>query len=218
MGRTMILDRLKCDTRVEHERIERSVPLLADDLDRVTYSRYLEKLFGFYEPLERALGQQPWRHVGIDFEARRKTELLLSDLRYLEYDEAALAAVPRCAALPPLPDLPAALGCLYVLEGSTLGGQILSRHVASRLGLGSAAGGAFLASYGKAVGPMWRAFGERLAAFPCDEATQDRMVESARATFHSLERWLTAPALAEQQATAPAIGTQGILRGDAGAW
>lgn len=213
----MTLDRLKRGTRVEHERIERAVPLLTDELDRATYRRYLEKLLGFYDPLERALAQHPWHHAGIDFEVRRKTELLLCDLRALGYDEAALAALARCAALPPLPDLPAALGCLYVLEGSTLGGQILSRHVAHRLGLGPAAGGAFLASYGKAVGPMWRALGERLAAFPCDEDTQDRMVESARATFHTLERWLTVPALVEQRGVTPAPEGQGILWGDANA-
>ncbi|HEX2570655.1 MAG TPA: biliverdin-producing heme oxygenase [Polyangia bacterium] len=203
----MILIRLKSGTSAEHERIERAVPLLADDLDRATYGRYLEKLLGFYEPLEQALAPHPWHLVGIDFAARRKTELLVRDLCYLGYDEAALANVARCAALPPLPDLPAALGCLYVLEGSTLGGQILSRHVARRLGLSPATGAAFLAPYGKAVGPMWRTFSERLEAFPCDEATQDRMVESARATFHALERWLTRSSLAleEPQAAAPAL-------------
>jgi heme oxygenase len=206
MGRTMILVKLKHGTRAEHERIECAVPLLSDSLDRVTYDRYLEKLLGFHEPLEHALALHPWQQVGIDFEARRKTELLLRDLRYLGYSEAALAAVARCTALPPLPDLPAALGCLYVLEGSTLGGQILSRHVTRQLGLAPAAGCAFLASYGKAVGPMWRTFGERLAAFPCDEATADRMVESARATFRALEHWLTAPTLAEPQVTAPELG------------
>lgn len=211
----MILARLKYGTRVEHERIERAVPLLADDLDLVRYGRYLEKLFGFYEPLEQALAPHPWGQVGIDFEARRKTELLVRDLRHLGYSDAAFAAVERCTALPPLPDLPAALGCLYVIEGSTLGGQILSRHVARRLGLVPAAGCAFLASYGKAVGPMWRTFGERLAAFPCDEATQDRMVESARATFHALERWLTRPALAHQRVAAQAPGSQEISWGDA---
>jgi heme oxygenase len=209
----MILAELKRGTRAEHERIERSVPLLSGDLDHATYTSYLEKLLGFYEPLEDALAPHPWHEVGLAFADRRKTGLLMHDLGHLGYDEAALAAVARCTELPRLSDLPAALGCLYVLEGATLGGQILTRHIERRLGLAPATGCAFLASYGAAVGVMWRQFGEGLTAFPCDDKTTRRMVQSARTTFHAFERWLTAPAA--RQTAEPEPGGEGILWGDA---
>ena len=51
------------------------------------------------------------------------------------------------------------IGCLYVLEGSTLGGQFILRALQERLGLSPDREARFFASYGKHVGSMWKSFG-----------------------------------------------------------
>ncbi len=68
-----------------------------------------------------------------------------------------MLALPRCSRILSLPDLAQALGCLYVLEGATLGGQVLSRRSAEPFGFTRAHGCAFFHRYGDQVGPLWQA-------------------------------------------------------------
>lgn len=190
-----ILQQLARGTSDMHARIERCVPLLDANLHIDTYDAYLEAMLGFYEPFEAVLAGFGWHRVGLDFLRRRKTYLIVRDLRHLGHDDRMIAAIPRCRDLPRPTDLLQALGCLYVLEGATLGGHVLTRRVKQSLGLSPASGCAFLASYGKDVGPMWRAFGSALArAMRADNAQEmtarSRMVAAARDTFFRLERWL----------------------------
>jgi heme oxygenase len=91
-------------------------------------------------------------------------------------------------ALPAVPDTDRALGRLYVLEGSTLGGAFIDRHLASLPSLAGVRIRAF-SPYGGETGAMWAAFRrvtrERVAAGGDAEA----MVDSARETFRALAAW-----------------------------
>ena len=50
------------------------------------------------------------------------------------------------------------LGRMYVMEGSTLGGQYIARHVEETLGLSSGEGNSYFRGYGEATGERWREF------------------------------------------------------------
>jgi heme oxygenase len=78
------------------------------------------------------------------------------------------------------------------MEGSTLGGQIIARHVAAHLGLRPDHGLAFFSSYGEAVGARWKETREALVCFAEETAAEDAMVEAARRTFTALAAWLDA--------------------------
>lgn len=101
-----------------------------------------------------------------------------------------MAALPRCTGLPLLTTPAQAFGCLYVLEGATLGGQLTSRLLAQRFGLGSDHGGAFFASYGEQVGPMWWGFRAALSTFAADTGTDEAIVQTACDTFAAFENWV----------------------------
>jgi heme oxygenase len=156
------------------------------------YRAYLARLLGFYAPVEAALGARAWAPAGLDFEARRKVPLLVADLVSLGLAEGAQAALPRCAEIPGLPDLPEALGCAYVLEGATRGGRVLSRLAGEALGVTRARGCAFLTGYGDAGDAMWQAFRRGVEAAVPDEGTGARVLAAARETFALLQRWLEA--------------------------
>ena len=79
---------------------------------------------------------------------------------------------------------------MYVLEGSTLGGAIIARHVERELGLQVDTGCAFFRSYGRNVGRMWKEFGARLLAVSGPE-TDEIIIASANRTFEGLRTWLT---------------------------
>ncbi len=123
-----IMARLREETRPEHDAIEGVLDLMDNNLTLARYRRRLEQFHGCYAPLERRLQEIcDWTDHGVDLSRRRKTPLLESDLRALGVE--AVESLPVCQDLPKLIDAADGFGCLYVLEGSTLGGQFISRHV-----------------------------------------------------------------------------------------
>jgi heme oxygenase (biliverdin-IX-beta and delta-forming) len=183
------LDVLKAQTRPEHDAIEHAIRLTSPSITVEIYRRTLERFYGFYRPLEPVLldpGQ--WPDAALDMTARRKTARLVADLQDLEVDVARLAI---CGDMPPLDTPSDRWGCLYVIEGSTLGGQVIGRHLERRLGLTPAFGARFLQPYGARTGPMWQAVRSGLTAHASSEETQRRVVASAIATFRGLCRWMS---------------------------
>lgn len=187
----MLMARLREETRSYHDRLERgplSRGLVGEELAHRFYTAVLGVNYGFYAPLEaRLLAAADWDILGFDLTARLKTPLLEADLAHFGLEGELLHALPSCTNLPHLPDLPAALGCMYVLEGATLGSQIIARHLATRLTIGTASGAAFYNSYNKQVPVMWRSFKEFVEEHGATR--QDAVIAAASATFAALEAW-----------------------------
>ena len=101
-----------------------------------------------------------------------------------------LENLPICDQLPVIDSSAACLGVLYVLEGATLGGQILRREISARLGLEADNGAAFLDVYGAATGRRWREFIEYLGNRPMTADEREAVVIAAQTTFSCFERWL----------------------------
>jgi heme oxygenase len=182
-----IMSDLREATRVDHDAIERSLGLMATDVSLARYVRTLERFYGYYKPLEHRLHDiSGLTDVIDDWDLRHKVPLLKRDLQHWGRNERTL---PQCSALPRLDDVLDALGCLYVLEGATLGGRILTRHFRIRFGVSGDAGGAFFAGYGERTGVMWQAFGRSVMAIPLTANQGERIVQCARATFRTLQTW-----------------------------
>lgn len=181
-----ILARLRAETRPYHDAVEQNEfnrALAAGTPDAAATARFLGKLFGFLQPYEAALRSHAaalgpaW-----EVEARQRAHLILDDLRV------PAAQLPLCPAPPPLATLPQLLGAMYVLEGSTLGGQVLARQQAK-------AGSdlyRYFTGYGPLTGPRWKAFCGLLAA-AATPATEEEIVQSAIGTFQRLADWLACP-------------------------
>ena len=186
----MILALLKQRTTPVHKRLEHGLGLDRNLHTLADYRRLLCGFYGLYAPLEIALEAVFEAHpLPLDFAARRKVPWLERDLHALGLSAPELRAIPHCPTLPALGNLAAALGCLYVLEGATLGGQVIARYVAQTWGLTPAHGSAFFHSYGARVGECWRAFGAVLSAYAAG-APQEHILGAAYATFIAFERWL----------------------------
>lgn len=115
---------------------------------------------------------------------------MVRDLEFLGLSSRDIEELPRCQKVPLSQTFAQALGCTYVLEGSTLDGQVITRHLRRELGVEIEGASAFFASYGAEVGPMWREFVAVLEAYPFDEAQQNALVKSACDTFEALDEWL----------------------------
>jgi heme oxygenase (biliverdin-IX-beta and delta-forming) len=200
-----LLSRLKHDTAASHTRLENALDLMRDDLQRDEYIALLGRFHGYVSAWEAAVGVALPASLAGFFDARRKTPLLAADLVALTGDagEAAASVVASSQDLPRLPNVGAAIGSMYVMEGSTLGGRFIAPHVARLLGLTPGQGNAYFDAYGDRTGSMWNAFRDTAAA-NVPEAQYDDAVEAAIATFESLQAWLCAAPLDIRHAQASA--------------
>lgn len=182
-----VLNDLRAGTHTLHVALEQRLPFFSDTLDLEYYTCLLSAYFGFYQALEDRLTHSAFIPSGFDLAARLKTPALVQDLRALGVDPHAL---PRCQHLPTVRSEAQALGVLYVLEGATLGGNVLRKRVAEHLGLDADNGGAFLFVYGEDTGQHWKAFIEFLGSVPLDATGRSEAAQAACSTFSCFEQWL----------------------------
>lgn len=190
VGVSLVLQNLRAETAPLHIALEERLPFFSPVLDPNHYQRLLQAYYGFYQPLETRLLDS--HQVPADFvlTERLKTATLHGDLLALGLTEREIAGLPLCQSLPVTDSPEACLGVLYVLEGATLGGQILRREIAARLNLDATNGAAFLDIYGDATGRRWREFISYLASFPLEAAERQTVVKAAQTTFACFESWL----------------------------
>ncbi len=191
------MDRLRKATGELHREIERVTGVL--DGGRERYVWFIAKQYGFHAALEprlaEILGSPPPAALGLDLERRRRAHLYAADLLHFELHPARL---PRCAALPSVTSPARALGALYVLEGSTLGGAFLLAQLRRTLGIAPGAGASGIAPYGDGLFGMWVAYTDALDRFVRENPEQeDEVIEGARETFESMIAWMREPAPAE---------------------
>lgn len=187
----MILPRLKLATQARHAALESRSVLLDPGLSHATYRESLRRFFGYYAALEaRMLRSHAWCDAGLAYGDRLKTPLLARDLAVLGVDLDELAQAPLCLALPDLRSAARIFGCLYVIEGATLGGQIITRHLQASVGVTPQSGAAFFGGYGAHTGSQWKAFGVQLNNFALRSGSDDQITAGANETFATLDRWL----------------------------
>ena len=174
-------------TRGPHERLERALPLTDPGLSLDTYRAIVGAFYGYYAPLERRLA--PASAGAIQVRGRTKLPRLRADLRALGSSDAEVKALPRCTRLPEITTCGHVLGCLYVVEGATLGGRVIARALHDHLGVGPATGAAFFEGYGLETGAMWRALVAQLEA---SRWPRGETLATAVETFVAFERWLAA--------------------------
>lgn len=192
-----MLSELREATRPQHEAIENELALATREWDLQTYTLLLGRWLRYLEPLEARLADRPeWLEWGYDFEARRKAPLLRRDLAVMP--EVLDGRGTESLQWPEVTHFGAALGCLYVLEGSTLGGQVLSRRFGEILGIGPDSGLAYFSGYGELTGQRWRQTLGLLEMVPnslsrdsqAQAALTSGAVSAARMTFETLRCWL----------------------------
>jgi len=182
-----VLQLLRIATAAQHKTLEARLPLTHPDLDHATYQRIIEAYYGFHAPLQRRI-EDFLGAASVDTE-RQKIPALLKDLHALGLSAEQIQRLPLCTDLPPLDSHAQLLGIMYVMEGATLGGQVLRRIIADRLQIGPDNGGEFLDVYGRHTGRLWKAFLQELADADQPDGGQ-ATADAACATFACFQAWL----------------------------
>lgn len=189
MPRRSILVELKDKTAPLHHALEKTAGIWDSLSSRSLYGNLLVRFWGIYSASEIGLAAVEELPRWLPDLARRwKRSALESDLNNLGIPPESWTV---CTVVPEIRTVAAAFGWLYVLEGSTLGGQVIKRAIHERLGLSAQNGCQFFSSYGAEVGQMWRSFGQRIESFcHANPNCRDEVTESAATAFGCFSKWL----------------------------
>ena len=154
---------LRKATEADHRDAEDALPLLRKGLSVALYVQCLVQIYGVVAAWEeRAVQVAPsWLQSALI--ARQRKPLLELD--------------------------PSLLGAMYVMEGSTLGGIFIARHVEAVLHLSEGRGNSYFRGNGNRTGPMWNEFCEVLKQrIPNDQT--DAVIIAAKAMFATFASWM----------------------------
>jgi heme oxygenase (biliverdin-IX-beta and delta-forming) len=181
----MDLEQLRRESLPDHDAVEQSVPLMDDELDVDTYVSCLRKLHGIITAWEEWTAPDAPAWIQTLLGARRRGQLLTLDLAWFGVD-------PPGGAKPTLPemrDTASLLGAMYVIEGSTLGGQLIARHVELVLALTTGQGNAYFCGHNERTGQLWKEFCDALRTKVPDGET-DTVIAAAKAMFGVFRSWM----------------------------
>ena len=176
------IQQLRNSTAVQHTRLE-SLPvskaLLSEAVTLSDYALYLRCLYDVVSFYDSIVLPQIESLVPNTF-LRYKTPAIANDIDGLKDH---LFFLTKPLDVPTIPDQAFAMGMAYVIEGSTLGGRIIIKHLTPRLGVSEIHGATFFAGYGSETGMMWKQFLEAITHFAEEPGRASRVIEGAVAGF-----------------------------------
>lgn len=134
--RDLDIQRLRQETEADHHNIEGAVPLMHQGLNTAEYVQCLQRIYGVVAAWEERAAEVAPEWLQPALLARQRRPLL-------ELDLTCFGVTERDDGRPTLPEmnnLPGLFGTMYVMEGSTLGGQFIARYVEAALHLSEGRG------------------------------------------------------------------------------
>jgi heme oxygenase len=182
----MDLDYLKQATRSNHEATESTVSLMGPALTRADYIAVLQRMYGAVRTWDDWSTAHAPPALTPLLQGRHRSALIEADLNALQAPTPSVhnngnASLDTLLKEDEAEGAAAFLGAMYVIEGSTLGGQYIARHVEDTLGFAPGHGDSYFRGYGDQTGSMWRDFKAVLAEVP--DAHTDLVVQSAKQMF-----------------------------------
>jgi len=180
---------LKRETAAAHRHLESQLGLVDPGLDLHGYRLVLETFYGFYVPVETDVARLAAAQLPLEFPLRTRAELIGRDLLARGLTPSHLTALPQCDDRAEMSCFEDFAGCLYVLEGACLGGQVLASLLHRRLGLTKDTGAAFFAGDEERTLRRWKIIVAWLDGLSRAGVSTARIIGTAQATFDAFARW-----------------------------
>jgi heme oxygenase (biliverdin-IX-beta and delta-forming) len=182
---------LRMKTMPAHKQLE-SVPLSAaivsPDVTHDQYAQYLEQMYAVNADAEQNIYPLLKNVVG-DVNDRNKAHLIENDLQALGRNNSLPADKPFTSKKAEMTEA-FALGIMYVIEGSTLGGRVILKNIQPALQLNEDNGASYFAGYGANTGPAWESFMNVLTNYPDSGATEQEVIAGADFAFSAIYEYM----------------------------
>lgn len=182
-----LLSNLKEHTKEHHQSVEKVLVGALKNLSNLKeYASLLLKLHNFYETVEAKVHLLVDESILPDIKSRVHVGKLKSDLLHLGYK----IEGTENPFSERINEVSYALGILYVMEGSTLGGQVISSMLKKKLPEADENVISYFNSYGENTPIMWNSFRKYLENAPI-AIDESQITQGAKDTFENLRLWLT---------------------------
>lgn len=172
----MLSEKIKEATKQPHQELEKVVVQKLKAIRSETdYVDFLSNFYAYFSSLEKAF--QPFITPDIipDYHTRRTSAYLKQDIEELGGNVNGLQAI-----VPEINNKQEAIGALYVMEGSIMGGSAIVKMLEKT---GITKGVSFFSGYGAETGQKWGLFVGIMNRIAQTEEEQALAIESARQTF-----------------------------------
>lgn len=184
----MLSDTLKNQTQVNHQKLEKVLVSKLKAMSEVEQYIDILRLFqGYFAALEIKIQKSLNYSMLPDYDQRRKSTALTEDLSSFGMKSVLIATDDD---LPEIDNHENALGALYVIEGSTLGGKMIAAMVSRQLDLKGDVGLSFFNGYGYETAAMWSVFKEAINSSDQSADKQAAIIETANQTFSKFYDWM----------------------------
>ena len=187
-GSKIFLSRLKHETANAHRMLEsarHSINLMHPAVTLHQYRAWLNMMLPVVAFTEKVIFPLTAPFI-YDLEERKKYPKLINDLRLLG-NPMTLNEVPAVREWHNiLPNSTQAMAHLYIMEGSTLGGNIISKHISGVLGLNAANGAGYINCYAGKTGQMWKTFLDAFTSYVVSNCVEDEIIKEANWVFSTL--------------------------------
>ncbi|RYD57840.1 MAG: biliverdin-producing heme oxygenase [Sphingobacteriales bacterium] len=191
----MILQRLRSETKEAHQALEKLIiPRIKNIRSNEDYISLLNLFYGYFKPVEGLLYQHLSDKEVPAFSERRKSGSIVNDIQSAGGESTDVV----CTNLPSISNSNEAMGAMYVMEGSTLGGKIISKMIQQALSLPTDESVSFFKGYGESSDEMWASFTHALDHHTTDPQQQDQIAEAANNTFVKFKNWVEHNTVARQ--------------------
>jgi len=189
MNQPTLREKLKSATADLHVSLEKTSlahALTNGTIELKAYGEYLYCLSALHHDIETVVLEiNEWGNFGIDIVHHLRHQLLNEDLNALEFK----TVYPR--PIPPFEiaiDFPAAIGIMYVLEGSTMGGRYLAQRLTYLTGVDAMPATRYFQAYGDQTMARWQEYCLFLDRYGVQHPEmEEQVVDAACYLFRYLE-------------------------------
>jgi len=184
------LNNLRTKTSDSHKGLE-ALPISKSIVDpKITieeYALYLSLMYDVVQDLEENI--YPILSAVIsDLSQRNKAHLLLKDLKQIGFEKKqTFSPFKNTSEISPS----FAMGMMYVVEGSTLGGRFILKNIQENLGFTEENGASYFSGYGNKTGSFWKNYLNSLTDFESQNNAEADIIAGADYAFQVIAKHLS---------------------------
>lgn len=183
----LFISRLRTKTAPAHQALEAlpiSRAIVSPTVSREDYTAYLNAMADAVHDLETRIFPRISSLIP-DLQERRKLPHILDDLVFYG---APKSHFQRVFTIGENTSEAFAMGIVYVMEGSVLGGRMILKNLNNSLGMNNESGARYFHGYGAETGSRWKSFMELLAGHETAHDCGDDIIGGANHAFAAIHQ------------------------------
>lgn len=182
----LIIATLRAETKIHHAELDHALyPMIIQTTSIPRYTKLLSVFYGYFKPMQQQFDQFLNDDTIPGYSLRRKPSWIRNDIQQCNE----VMNAPLCHHIPVMQNRYEALGAFYVLEGSVMGGAIISKKLKDQLNIDDNCV-KFFSGYGENNSSMWKDFLSVLDGIEEGSKEGALLINKAKDSFSTFKKWI----------------------------